>query len=113
MKMVIYHNPKCSKSRQTLEIIKAKGVECEVIEYLKDPLSKESLEVLAKKLAMRPRDFIRTKEQEFEELGLNLDDDEAVFGAMVRFPKLMERPIVTKGERGVIGRPPENVNELF
>ena len=113
MKMVIYHNPKCSKSRQTLEIIEAKGVECEVIEYLKDPLSKEGLEVLAKKLSMRPRDFIRTKEQEFKELDLKLDDDEAVFSAMVRFPKLMERPIVTKGERGVIGRPPENVNELF
>lgn len=111
--LTIYHNPKCSKSRQTLELIKDRNPT--IIEYLKTPLTVEELLALGKKLGMHPREFLRTKEDAFLELkgALNLDDDHSVAEAMARIPQLMERPIVTLGQRGVIGRPPENVLALL
>jgi arsenate reductase len=113
--VVIYHNPRCSKSRQTLALIQDRGVTPKVIEYLQDPPSAAQLKGFLKALGMKPRDLMRRKEPEYREQGLNdasLSDDDLV-AAMVRTPKLIERPIVTKGAKVALGRPPENVLELL
>ena len=111
--LTIYHNPRCSKSRQTLQIIEEAGAEIEVVEYLKTPLNEAQLKALASKLGVSAIEMMRTKEAEFKEQNLKGADDESLFAAMANTPKLMERPIVVKGESAVIGRPPENVNELL
>lgn len=114
-KIMIYHNPHCRKSRETLQIIIAKGLEPDVVEYLKNPLDVSELKKISKKLGLRPKDFIRRKEQEFKTADLRnkLEDDEELFRQMESIPKLMERPIVVKGDKAVLGRPPENVNDLL
>jgi arsenate reductase len=116
-KVRILHNPRCTKSRQTLELVRehVTDADLQVVEYLKQPLSAGELSTLAKQLGLRPKAFIRTKEPEFAELGLGkqLDDDAALFAAMERVPKLMDRPIVVVGRRAALGRPPEAVLELF
>jgi arsenate reductase (glutaredoxin) len=113
--VVIYHNPRCSKSRQTLALIQGLGVRPKVVEYLETPPSADQLKGFLKALGMKPRDLMRKKEPEYRELGL--DDpglsDAALIAAMVRTPKLIERPIVTKGAKVVLGRPPENVLEIL
>ncbi len=111
MKVTIYHNPRCSKSRQTLALLKDHGIEPTVIEYLKTPPSAEDLGHLLQLLGMKPRDLMRRKEAPYKELNLaeeSLGDDELI-EAMVENPTLIERPIVVQGEAAVIGRPPENV----
>jgi arsenate reductase len=109
--VVIYHNPRCSKSRETLALLTARGIRPRVVEYLEHPPSAAALKAFLKALGMKPRDLMRTKEPEYRELGL--DDpalsDAALVAAMVRTPKLIERPIVTRGTRVALGRPPENV----
>ncbi|NVK25864.1 MAG: arsenate reductase (glutaredoxin) [Gammaproteobacteria bacterium] len=113
--MIIYHNPRCSKSRQTLALIEENGVTPEVVEYLKTPLSAAELKDIVTKLGVTVRDIIRNKETEFKDNGLNdtsLSDD-AIYRVLANTPKLVERPIVVKGEKAVIGRPPENVLELL
>jgi arsenate reductase len=112
--MVIYHNPRCRKSRETLEIIRKKGVEPEIVEYLNNPLNKEELKEVLKKLNIKASQLIRKGETEFKEnyKGKELNEDQWI-QAMVDFPKLMERPIVIKGNKAVVGRPPENVNEIL
>lgn len=110
-KIIIYHNPQCSKSRQTLELLRSKGYEPEVIEYLKTPLSMEQLNWLSSQFSLK--EFVRTNETAFKELGLSLDNEQAVLKAMEKEPKLMQRPIVTFNGKAVIGRPPEKVLELF
>jgi arsenate reductase len=113
--MKIYHNPRCSKSRQTLALIRAAGVEPEIIEYLNEPPSVEELDDLLKKLRLEPRDIIRKGEAEYKELQLKdreLGRDEAL-RLLVKHPKLIERPIVVKGRNAVLGRPPENVKQLL
>jgi len=113
--VVIYHNPRCGKSRQTLALIQGLGVRPKVVEYLETPPTAEQLKGFLKALGMKPRDLMRTKEPEYRELGLDdasLSDD-ALIQAMVRTPKLIERPIVTKGVKVALGRPPENVLDIL
>ena len=109
--ITIYHNPRCSKSRKTLEILKEKHFEPVIIEYLKTPLDLEQLKKLRAHFDLK--DFVRTDEPIFNELGLSLDNEEQVLQAMVNEPILMQRPIITFKEKSIIGRPPENVLKLF
>lgn len=113
MKYTILHNPRCSKSRETLNLLEQNGVEPEVIEYLQGGLSKNFLEEVLKKLKFPAKDIIRTKEKEFQELKINLENPQEVISAILNNPKLLERPIVLKGDQAVIGRPPENVLKLL
>ncbi|MEQ9467459.1 MAG: arsenate reductase (glutaredoxin) [Ekhidna sp.] len=112
--ITIYHNPRCTKSRQTLSLIENKGRDFVVKEYLKNPPSKDELKEVVKKLGIKPAELIRKGEAEFKEYfkGKDLSDDEWL-DAMVKFPKLIERPIVIEGDKAVLGRPPENVLELL
>ena len=112
--MKIYHNPRCSKSRKTLEIIEKKGVEPEIIKYLEEPPSKEELNKLIDLLGIKPEDLVRKTEKIYREKfkGKALTD-EAWIDAMIQYPKLIQRPIVVKGRRAILGRPPENVQELL
>ena len=111
----IYHNPRCSKSRQALQIIKDHGIEPKVIEYLKEPLEKSELENIAKSLGVRPKEFVRKNEAEFKynNLAVKLEKDDDILEAMVKFPKIIERPIIVSDLRAVIGRPPENVLKVL
>ena len=111
----IYHNPRCSKSRQTLELLTQKGIEPDVVEYLRTPLSVQVLRTLIQKLGVPVIDIMRTKEREFKELELsNLEvTDDQLFQAIAKNPILLERPIVVCGDKAVIGRPPENVLDLI
>jgi arsenate reductase len=113
--MEIWHNPRCSKSRATLALLKERGVEPEVVLYLEAPPTRERLEEVLRLLKMQPRELMRKGESIYAELGL---DDESLnpdtlLRAMVEHPVLIERPIVIAGSRAVIGRPPERVIELF
>lgn len=111
----IYHNPRCTKSRQTLELLRDRGVEPEVILYLETPPDTATLKTLVKKLGLkRAHELVRTKEKEYRDAGLSKDsDDDTVIRAISEYPKLLERPVVVKGKQAVIGRPPENVLELI
>ncbi|RMG42635.1 MAG: arsenate reductase (glutaredoxin) [Candidatus Dadabacteria bacterium] len=112
----IYHNPRCSKSRETLKLIREYGTQPEIIEYLKVAPTPEELKNLCRLLGKKPIEIIRAKEKVFQELGLSLDDnrsDEEWFKILSTNPVLIERPIVTDGQRAVIGRPPEAVLELL
>jgi len=113
--MKIYHNPRCSKSRQTLGLIQAAGIEPEIIEYLKTAISVEELDQLLGLLEMQPEELLRKKEALYKELNLNTGTHSRaeLIQIMVDHPQLMERPVVVKGNRAVIGRPPENVNVLL
>ncbi|MCC5811657.1 MAG: arsenate reductase (glutaredoxin) [Ectothiorhodospiraceae bacterium] len=115
MTIRIYHNPRCSKSRQTLTLIRDKGFEPEIVEYLKTPPSVEELRTLIGKLGLAPMDMVRRKEAEFAISGLDQGEaDEArVLEALHSYPKLIERPIVVHGDRAVLGRPPENVLDIL
>lgn len=114
-KIEIYHNPRCSKSRQTLELLKEKGHEPEVIEYLKTPPDANTLKRLLDQLGTTPIELMRTKESIFKELKLGGGDvsDEELIGAMVEHPVLIERPIVVTGGKARLGRPPEQVLEIL
>lgn len=111
MAIKIYHNPRCSKSRQTLQLLQDKGIEPEVILYLENPPSKSALKKLLKSMDMKARDLMRTKEAEYKENNLadeSLKEDDLI-AAMIEHPKLIERPIVVNGDKAALGRPPENV----
>ncbi len=112
--MKIYHNPRCSKSRETLGIIQDAGKSVEIIEYLKELPSKVELASLLKSLGLKAEQIIRKGEVVYKEnyKGKTLSEDEWL-DAMVKFPKLMERPIVVEGNKAILGRPPQNVIELF
>ena len=114
-KYKIYHNPRCSKSRQTLSLLRENGIEPEVVEYLKTPLQKKELQMISNALGLRPASFVRKNENDYKENGIAeyLDDDEKVFQYIVKYPKIMERPIVVSNGIGVIGRPPSNVLGLI
>ncbi len=111
MSVKIYHNPRCSKSRQTLQLLQTQGVEPEIIEYLKTPPTEAELEDILQKLDMEPRDLMRKKEAEYKATGMdNSDlDRDALIKGMVQTPKLIERPIVLANDKAAIGRPPEDV----
>ncbi|GHG02198.1 arsenate reductase (glutaredoxin) [Thalassotalea marina] len=111
--LTIYHNPRCSKSRQTLQLLEENGQQVEVIEYLKTPLTRGQIEALLKALSVEPIEMMRIKEDEFKEQNLKGADNDTLIDAMVNTPKLIERPIVVKGDKAVIGRPPENVLSLI
>lgn len=115
MTVTFFHNPRCSKSRQALELIRERGIEPRIVEYLKTPPDEATLRDLVMKLGIAPRDLLRTKEPAFAERGLadKLDDDDAVIRAMAEEPVLIERPIVVRGDRARIGRPPEQVLEIL
>ncbi|MDK9762176.1 arsenate reductase (glutaredoxin) [Vibrio sp. D420a] len=116
MSVVIYHNPRCSKSRQTLAILEENGVQPEIIKYLETPLSVEQLKVLFSQLGFETvREMMRTKEADYKEanLGDNSVTDEQLFAAMADNPKLFERPVVVANNRAKIGRPPEQVLEIL
>jgi arsenate reductase len=111
--LTIYHNSRCSKSRQTLELIQQNSTEeLTIIEYLKQPLTQVKITQLLSLLSCKPIDMMRIKEFEFKEQGLTNASDEQLINAMVTTPKLIERPIVSDGNRAIIGRPPENVLAL-
>lgn len=111
--IIIIHNPRCSKSRKTLEIIESKGHHPIIIDYLNGELSKELLEDVVKKLNVLPKEILRTKEDEFKALNIDIFNSDEVLDAIMKHPKILERPIVVKGDKAVIGRPPENVLTLF
>lgn len=115
MTVIIYHNPRCSKSRQTLELLRDNGIEPTIIEYLKDPPSKKELDDILKMLNMEPRELMRKQEHEYKAAKLDnpgLTRNELI-SAMIRHPVLIERPIVIANHKAVIGRPPENVLEII
>jgi arsenate reductase len=115
MSTVIYHNPRCSKSRQTLALLQEHGVDADVVEYLKTPPDAAQLERILKLLKLEPRQLMRREESDYTTLGL--DDDSLSRGqlvaAMVAHPQLIQRPIVIRGGRAILGRPPENVLEIL
>ena len=114
MAIKIYHNPRCSKSRQALAIIKSKTSKFEVIDYLKNPLTFKEIKLLLSQLNIKPLKLIRTQESIWKEnyRDKEMNNDE-IINAIVNHPKLMERPIITTNKKTIIGRPPENVLDLF
>jgi arsenate reductase len=113
-KFVIYHNPRCRKSREGLQVLRDAGIEPEVVEYLKDPPTKTRVEQLLRLLALEPHDLLRRKEAEYKQAGLSKTSSRAeIAAAIARYPKLLERPVVVRGKRAVLGRPPEKIRELL
>jgi arsenate reductase len=114
MAITLYHNPRCSKSRQALALLEERGAEVSVRRYLDEPLSEEELRDLMSRLDADGEALVRTKEAEWKEVeDTDLQDQEQVISALVRYPKLLERPIADDGKRAVIGRPPEDVLALL
>ena len=115
-KVTIYHNPRCSKSRQTLALLEEKACNVDIIEYLKTPPSVAKLDELLKAMGKEPLEVIRTKEAAFKELGLSKSDHrprKEWLTLMVQNPVLIERPIVVKGKKAALGRPPEDVLKIL
>jgi len=115
MTVTIYHNPRCTKSRETLALLKQHGIEPRIIEYLKAPPSVLELKGIVKKLGLTPRDIIRDNETRYAELGLKdrkISDDE-LLALIAANPILLQRPIVVSGNKAAIGRPPENVLKVL
>ena len=112
--ITIYHNARCKKSREGLELVNESGQEFEVREYLKEPLSEEELQNLLIKLGMAPIELVRTEEKIWKEnyKGKDISDKELV-RVMVEYPKLIQRPLVVKGNSAVIGRPASKIEELI
>ncbi len=110
----IYHNPRCRKSREGLEVLEQSGQEFKVVKYLETIPSKEELSTLIKALGILPIDLVRKQETIWKDnfKGKELSD-EAVIEAMIQYPKLIERPIVVKGKNAVIGRPVDNITKLL
>jgi len=110
----IYHNPRCSKSRQTLALLEERGIHCHVVKYLDEPPSAETLLGVLEALGLRPYELLRRGESEFKALDITAEtSDVVVINAMATHPILIERPIVVVGTRAAIGRPPESVLALF
>ena len=110
-----YHNPRCSKSREGLQLLQDRGAELQVVEYLKTPPSAEELRHILALLSIPARELLRSKEEEYQALGLadtSLDDD-ALIAAMLAHPRLIERPIAVSDSAAAIGRPPENLLKLL
>ena len=115
MKITIYHNPRCSKSRQTLQLLRDQGIDPVIVEYLKNPPDAQEIRGLLKALNLKAADLLRTGEAEYRDLGLDgvdVTEDQRI-RAMASHPRLIERPIVVRDGRARLGRPPENVLELI
>ena len=112
--ITIYHNPRCSKSRQGLDLVKESGQDFEIRDYTREPLSEEELRSLLQSLNMAPLELVRTEEKLWKEnyKGKDLNDDELV-RIMTQHPSLIQRPIVVKYEKAVVGRPSENISDLL
>jgi len=111
--VTIWHNPRCSKSRNAVALLEEQGIEAEIVKYLDTPPSKEELVQILKMLGMTARELMRTKEDIYKELKLKDEtNEERLIEAMVANPKLIERPIVIKNGKAAIGRPIENILEL-
>nr|WP_024308848.1 arsenate reductase (glutaredoxin) [Pseudomonas sp. P818] len=113
--LTLYHNPRCSKSRGALELLEARGVQPNVVRYLETPPSASELKSLLGKLGITARDLLRSGEDEYKTLGLSDTSlsEAQLIEAMVKHPKLIERPILIAGDKAVVGRPPEKVLELL
>jgi arsenate reductase (glutaredoxin) len=111
--VTIYHNPRCSKSRQTLELLRARGIEPTIVEYLETPPDPATLKRLLAAMGKRPRDILRRKEAAAAGIDPDALSDDALLAAMSHHPASIERPIVVRGERAALGRPPEAVLALF
>jgi len=113
-KFTIYHNPRCSKSRNTLALLEEHGVSPDIVLYLETPPDRKQIRNLLSMLGMSAGDLVRRGEQDYKSCGLDRNStDEEIVNAMATHPKLIERPIVVKGKKAVLGRPPENVLELI
>ena len=115
MPVTIYHNPQCSKSRHTLKLLEERGVKPQIVEYLKNPPSESELKQLLKLLGLKPRELLRKKEEEYKKARLDKMDlsDAEIVCAMVKHPRLIERPIVVCGNKAALGRPPEDVLKIL
>lgn len=112
--VTIYHNPRCSKSRQTLELLQQNQIEPEIVEYLKTPPNAAELKDILDKLNLSADELLRKKESLYKELGLaGVNDEDELITAMINNPKLIERPIVIRGSKAAIGRPPEAVLDIL
>ena len=112
--VTIYHNPKCSKSRQTLALLEERDLELRIVPYLESPPSKSELADIVKMLGVTAADIVRTGEDEYQESGLTADSSESdVLDAIIIAPKLMQRPIVICGYQARVGRPPESALEIL
>ncbi len=113
--VTIYHNPRCTKSRQTLALLEQHGIKPKVIEYLVTPPTEAELRHLLKLLGLSPRELLRKKEEEYKQAKLDDPDvtDAEIIRAMIKYPRLIERPIVVAGNRAALGRPPENILKIL
>ena len=114
-KITVYQKPTCSKCRETMALLRDRGVEFESINYYETPVSREELRSLIDKLGVAPRDLLRKGEEVYKALNLTASEitDDDLIALMISHPDLMQRPIVVRGDRAVLGRPPENVCELL
>jgi len=115
MSVTIYHNPRCTKSRQTLALLEKRGIKPKIIEYLVTPPTEGELKHLLKLLGISPRELLRTKEEEYKKAKLDKPDvtDADIIRAIAKYPRLMERPIVVAGNKAALGRPPEKVLKII
>ena len=115
MSLRIYHNPRCSKSRETLALLEQKGLQPEIIKYLDTPPDADQLKTLLVQLGMNSaRELMRTKEEEYKNLELaKVHDEDTLIAAMVAHPRLIERPIVVNNNHAALGRPPEQVLDIL
>ena len=113
-KYILYHNPRWGKSRGAVLLLNEYKINYTLVEYLKNPLDVEGVLLLSKKLGLNPREFVRKNEKDFKENNLDtiIHDHNKMAVAISKFPKIMERPILVKGEKAIIGRPPENILRL-
>ena len=115
MKITVYQKPTCTTCRQVYKALKESGVDFDAVDYYLDPIPKAKLKDLLRKLGMKPRDILRTKEAVYKELKLGERDlsDNQIIDLMVEHPDLIQRPIVEKGERAILARPPERLKEIL
>ena len=115
MTVTIYHNPRCSKSRETLRLLEARGIRPQIVEYLNTPPTEAELKNLIAMLGIRPRELVRKGEPEYKQARLDEPNssDTEIIRALAKHPKLMQRPIVVANRKAALGRPPENVLKIL
>ncbi|SFH72509.1 arsenate reductase family protein [Modicisalibacter xianhensis] len=111
--LMLYHNPRCSKSREALALLEARGVDFQVRRYLDEPLDREELKALASRLDTPCDSLVRTNEAEWKAFQVTEPDEAACLAAIAEYPRLLQRPILDRGDRAVIGRPPEAILTLL
>ncbi len=113
--IIIYHNPRCKKSRQALDLIKSKNIKPHIFLYLKNKILKQDLKEILIKLKLKPRDLLRTGENEYKinDISNPCHSDDDIIDFMIKFPKLIQRPIVIFGDKAIVGRPPEKLLEII